>query len=176
MPQPLSSMSPNIRIDVGNSHNRPTEHYPELGLLAMDVVSSYATLETFLTSVFVELLGDSPDHAVAIYLGSDSQSAKNAAFRAVAAETLSETELQYLEALFSVIKASGKLRHRIAHWAWGFSPDLQDAVLLADPRGLGRFHLGLSKYSTAPDHAKVDRSSCTASPILRSRSKASAAR
>jgi hypothetical protein len=152
MPKPLSSLPSNIRIDLGNSHNRPTEHHPELGLLAMDVIASYAILETFLASVFVELLGTTPDHAAAIYLALDSQSIKNTALRAVAATTLTELEQLYLEALFSVIKSAGKLRHKLAHWAWGFSPDLPNAVLLGDPRALGKFNLGISKFTTTPEH------------------------
>jgi hypothetical protein len=45
-----------------------------------------------------------------------------------------DAELQVLRAILAIAKTNEKDRNKLAHWTWGDSPNLADAVLLVDPR------------------------------------------
>ena len=57
MPQPLSRVIPHAGGTIGNAGDYPLERNPNLLRLSMRVMTAWATLETFITSIFVAILG-----------------------------------------------------------------------------------------------------------------------
>jgi hypothetical protein len=134
MPQPLSSVAPNAGIMLNNAGDRPLQRHPELAILAVEVIASWATVESFMLNVFVELMGGPTDKAATVFLALETQSAKAAAINAIADESLADEHKALLRAIIRVTKSHQAMRDKIAHLAWGDSPNLTEALLLIDPR------------------------------------------
>lgn len=136
MPQPLSRVLPNASLFIGNAGDRPLERHPALATVALEAIASWSNVEAFLLHLFIQLLGGNESLATSVYLSLEGQSAKTGAIKAAAKNALvnREQELQVLEALLSFAKTNEKERNKLAHWVWGDSPNLPDALLLLDPR------------------------------------------
>lgn len=136
MPQPISRVSPNATIIIGNAGDRPLMRHPQLAVLAIEAIASWSNVESFMLNLFVQLLGGNGSLAAEIFLSLENQSAKTSAVNA-AAECVLENEpenLALLKAILSISKTNEKSRNKLAHWLWGDSPDLQDALLLVNPK------------------------------------------
>jgi hypothetical protein len=133
MPQPLSRVLPNAGVWIGNVGDYPLARHPGLALLAAEVIASWSNVEAFMLRLFVELMGGSADIAATVFLALENQSAKTAAINA-ASRRLPEEQRRLLHALLAIAKTQQKSRDKIAHWTWGDSPQLPDALLLLDPR------------------------------------------
>lgn len=136
MPQPLSRVVPTAGVIIGNAGDRPISRHPELAVLAIEALASWSNVEAFLLRLFVDLFGGHGALAADVFLSLQNQSAKSAAINAAATSVLSgrPDELMALRAILALAKTNEKERNKIAHWVWGECPQLQDAVLLVDPR------------------------------------------
>ena len=136
MPQPLSRVLPNANVVIGNAGDRPLERHPTLAAVALEAIASWSNVEAFLLRLFIQLLGGNESLAASVYMALDGQSAKTNAIKAAAANALRgrAQELSVLEAILSIAKTNEKERNKLAHWTWGDSPNLPDALLLLDPR------------------------------------------
>lgn len=136
MPQPLSRVLPNASVLIGNAGDRPLERHPALAAVALEAIASWSNVEGFLLRLFIQLLGGNESLAASVYLALDGQSAKTNAIKAAAANVLRgrARELSILEAILSIARTNEKDRNKLAHWTWGDSPNLPDALLLLDPR------------------------------------------
>lgn len=136
MPQPLSRVAPNSGVMIGNAGDRPLSRHPDLAILAIEAVASWSNVEAFLLRLFVDLFGGHGSLAADVFLSLEGQSAKNAAIAAAAASALTARpdELRVLRAILAVTKTNEKDRNKLAHWTWGESLGLSDALLLVDPR------------------------------------------
>lgn len=148
MPQPLSRVNPNAGVIIGNAGDYPLERNPNLLRLSMRVMTAWATLETFITSIFVAILGDNARLGVAIYSSLIAESAQLPAFRAgadIALET-KPRERELLEAILKIHETLGKDRNKVAHWISGYSPELPEATLLTPPAVLIKLQLDTQAY------------------------------
>lgn len=84
--------------------------------------------------MYVELAGGNKADAAAVYLSLDTRSAKSKVLNTLAARRLSDDNLKLFNAISAVAKSAEKSRDKIAHWAWGTSEAIPDALLLMDPR------------------------------------------
>ena len=136
MPQPLARVSPTASVVIGNAGDRPLERHAALAAVALEAIASWSNVEAFLFRLFIQLLGGNESLAASVYLALEGQSAKTNAIKAAAANALSgrAEELRVLEAVLSIAKTNEKERNKLAHWIWGDSPTLPDALLLIDPR------------------------------------------
>src|SRR5438552_3336859 len=55
MPQPLSRVTPGGMTAFGNSNDSPSNHRPELSLLAMSVIAEWAILDSWVSNLFIKL-------------------------------------------------------------------------------------------------------------------------
>ncbi|MBP9118283.1 MAG: hypothetical protein KBF58_09400 [Methyloversatilis sp.] len=135
MPQPLSRVLPNASIIIGNAGDRPLARHPDLAVLALEAIASWSNVEAFLLRLFMQLLGGNESLAASVYLALDGQSAKTSAIKGAAANALRDRpqELALLETILAISKTNEKDRNKLAHWTWGDSPNLADALLLMDP-------------------------------------------
>ncbi|CAN7190616.1 hypothetical protein LJR230_000422 [Trinickia sp. LjRoot230] len=136
MPQPLSRVAPDASIVIGNAGDRPLARHPDLAVLAIEAVASWSNVESFMLGLFVELFGGHNALATEVFLSLEGQAAKSAAIAAAAASVLKDrvAELSVLRAILAIVKTNEKDRNKLAHWTWGDSPNLPDALLLVDPR------------------------------------------
>ncbi|API77085.1 hypothetical protein HI806_21510 (plasmid) [Ralstonia solanacearum] len=137
MPQPLSRVTPEAGIVViGNAGDRVLARHPDLAVLAIEAIASWSNVESFMLGLFVELFGGHNSLATEVFLSLDGQAAKSAAINVAAASVLKDrdAELRVLRAILAIAKTNEKDRNKLAHWTWGDSPNLPDAVLLVDPR------------------------------------------
>lgn len=116
--------------------HRPLAARPELAVLAMESVDSWANVEAIQLNTFVTILGGSESLAAALFLSLGTQGPKSAAINAAAAQRFPERVCRVLAAILRITKTNGGRRDRLVHWSWGTSPDLPDALLLMDPRVL----------------------------------------
>lgn len=89
-------------------------------------------------NLFVELFGGSQAMATTVFLSLETQSAKTAAIQAAAQKKLGteQEKLDLLRAILAIAKTNQKSRDKLAHWTWGDSLQLPDALLLIDPKNL----------------------------------------
>lgn len=136
MPQPLSRVNPNAGVIIGNAGDRPLARHPDLAVLALEAIASWSNVEAFLLRLFIQLLGGNESLAASVYLSLEGQSAKTGAIRAASAKALETRpqEANVLDAVLALAKTNEKDRNKLAHWTWGESPAIPDAVLLVNPR------------------------------------------
>mgnify|MGYP001603292855 CR=1 FL=1 len=133
MPQPLSKIRARGTVSIGNSWDNPSDHRPELALLAMKVIAEWSILESFVTGLFVRMLGADPKPGAAMYAALTGSAAQDAVFAALAKVTLPDSERDVFDAIVWLYKSAAKERNKIAHWVWGHAADIKDGVLLTDP-------------------------------------------
>lgn len=136
MPQPLSRVAPSASVIISNAYDRVLTRHPELAVVAIEAIASWSNVESFMLDMFVQLMGGPNDRAATAYLALETQSAKTQAIRAVAESVLSSENYELLAAILAIAKSCQKSRNRLAHYVWGDSPELPDALLLADPKSL----------------------------------------
>jgi hypothetical protein len=138
MPQPfLRNAPPGSNVILHSAEEAVFSKNPNLALLALSALSSWSKVEMSLLRVFVQLMGGAESLSASIYSSLETQTAKNAAISAAAKHALRDrpVEHQLLRAVISIAKTNQKFRNKLAHWVWGYSPQVPDALLLADPRG-----------------------------------------
>jgi hypothetical protein len=149
MPNPLSSVNPGANVLIGNVGPGASAlaQRPLLALKAILVIESWANVEGFMLRLFAALLGGSESMAAEIYLRLDTKGPKSAAINAAADFAFkSRPELKkLLTAIQQIEKTNGSMRDRVAHWTWGHSPELPQALLLVDPRAIIGINMDRSK-------------------------------
>jgi hypothetical protein len=138
MPQPLSKIRSDANIVMCNAGDRPTSHNPGLAGAAMEAIISWSNVEMFFLNMYVALMGGASEILVDAYLAHETQNAKLAHLNAVANSKLSQNNRRLFRAILALSRSAQKGRDKLAHWIWGYSPQLPDAFLLADPRTMAR--------------------------------------
>ncbi len=136
MPQPVSRVKSDANIEIGNVGTRTLASRPALAVMAMEAIAAWAHVESFMLRMYVELAGGAQSDAAAAYLALDTTSAKSKVVSVLAKLKLSKENYSLLRALIKLTKTAQKDRDKLAHWIWGSSEQLPDAILLADPRNL----------------------------------------
>jgi hypothetical protein len=85
-------------------------------------------------------MGGSQHVAARMFLALNTRAPKNAAITAVAKTTLSSWQFEIFEVIANSSKSAQRKRDKLAHWVWGYSNDLPDALLLIDPQHLPLDH------------------------------------
>ena len=136
MPQPLSLVAPYANVEIGNVGFGTIARRPDLAVLSMAAIAAWAHVESFMLRAYVELAGGSDADAAAVYLALEGAGPKTKVIAVLAERKLSAAHLALLRAILKVAKSGQKERDKLAHWIWGTSEELPEALLLADPRNL----------------------------------------
>jgi len=99
---------------------------------------SWSNVESFMLHLFIDLMGGNQDNAATVFLALETQSAKTAAINAVAAAILPDQQKKLLAAILGIAKSHQAARDKIAHWTWGYAPQMPNALLLANPKDIVR--------------------------------------
>ena len=135
MPQLLSRVNPRAGVILANSGLKPTpvEARPRLALHAMETIASWSNVEMFMLRAYVKLAGGSKSKAARLFVKLDTNRAKSQALLGLSEEFSDEGQRLFAK-LLKWIKSNQKQRDKIAHWVWGYSPDIENGLLLHDPR------------------------------------------
>jgi hypothetical protein len=136
MPNPLSRVHPTATVILGNAGIRALAERPRLAVLFAEAISSWSNVEFFLQNLFVHLFGGNATLATNIYLSLTTRGPKKAALRQAIEAVPDEKVRKLIRVLIRMSETSQGLRDDLAHHVWGFSPELADALLLADPKHL----------------------------------------
>jgi hypothetical protein len=152
MPQPVSRVLPGAGITITNaSAGEAFRRHPELAALAAEAIATWANVEYAMLDLFIDLAGGVKEKASAIYLSLAIQSAKAAAINAVISYCTAE-HIALFNAINGVIKSRQKERDKLAHWLWGYSDYISDALLLGNPNDYIRILEPFRDYSfTGPE-------------------------
>jgi hypothetical protein len=131
MPQPLSR----VRRDAGVVLTPAAiAQRPHLGMLAMQTVATGSQTEQVAGQILSTLLGADLAIGLAMYEALSGAEAKRAALEGAAKAALLADDFQLFRAVVSVTRSARQRRNEFAHHIWGFSPQLDNALLLVDPR------------------------------------------
>ncbi|MCA0029134.1 hypothetical protein LB562_32330 [Mesorhizobium sp. B263B1A] len=109
---------------------------PTLAPYAMEVIAAFSGVEQNMLRIFLRLAGGNETDATTMYMALDGDGPKTAVFKALAKQKLEAAALEMFNALLKKVGSVRKERNKIAHWSWGFSPNLPDDLLLMDSRCL----------------------------------------
>jgi hypothetical protein len=131
-------MNPISRVKNDARIRRTTdtmERHPELAVLVADCISAHAEIELNLGKALAAILKADLRTAMAMYTGVQNRAAQG---RMIHAAVQASSIPQEHKELFNVLHASFanpamKQRDRLAHWVWGYSPDIPDALLFFEP-------------------------------------------
>jgi len=149
---------PEASIIIGNAGDRPLLRHPRLAALAIEAIASWSNVENFMLRMFVQLFGGNESVATNIFLSLDNQSSKTAAINAAADTVLKEKpdELSVLKAIMTISKTNEKSRNKLAHWVWGDSPNIPDALLLINPKSsIGNLDMSEIYVYKEPDFTSI---------------------
>jgi hypothetical protein len=84
--------------------------------------------------MLVRILGAEAAPALAMFATLTAQHLQLGALEAAAREALTEKEFDVFKATMNIAKSVQGPRNQLAHWIWAYSPELPDALLLAEPK------------------------------------------
>ncbi|BET09454.1 hypothetical protein THI4931_04960 [Pandoraea sputorum] len=104
--------------------------------MAIEAIATFANVERFMLQLFVDMMGGNRTIAASMFLALDSDAAKTRALNAAAEVAFIETPdvLRIFRAILKIGKTNLLDRNKLVHWTWGDSDDIDDALLLMDPR------------------------------------------
>jgi hypothetical protein len=134
MPQPITNVPDLGLIYFSNTGDRPFLRIPRLGVFVGETIAAASNVDSFMLSLFIELMGGPADKAAAIYMALDTRGPKRAALKAVAEHTLTDERKNLLTVIMDLTKSLLKKRDKIAHGIWGYANNRTDLLLWADFR------------------------------------------
>jgi hypothetical protein len=130
-PQPLNS----IRPDAGITFTpESTIDRPEVGAWIAQCIACYSWVETQTSRLFSLLLKLNVEAGVELYNGFGGASLKENGLKILARSRLAPPDFAIIDALLKVIQSNQKTRDKIAHWYWGKSDQIEDGLVLIDPK------------------------------------------
>ena len=168
MPQPLSRVRPGgCSYHLNNVGDYPLREREQLARAAMEGIASFATVESWMLELYLELAGGNKSIAASMFLTLESRSARSSVLQPLIA-ALEPRYQDLYRAIAKLLRTRALDRDKLAHWVWGVSNDLPDALLLADPKALALINYAeRAETSRLPDHIFVYRASDFVSIIER---------
>tara|TARA_B100000678_G_scaffold202315_1_gene170228 strand:+ start:548 stop:1162 length:615 start_codon:yes stop_codon:yes gene_type:complete len=136
MPQPLSTVVPEAGMIIGQTGDRAVSRHPELATMFAEAISTWSSVEFELLKFYLNMFGGAESLVATAYLALTTSSAKLNVILAVGEKRMVPKHYKVLQAILSIVKSREKARNKLAHRVWGYSIELPDALLLADPAHL----------------------------------------
>lgn len=138
MPQPLNTISPKAaKTPVQWGASAALKAYPELAVLVLETIAIWSEADRHLADALTNLISTDVE-IVADMFRDIKLEARTTALHAAARTRFKPEDYNLFAAALSTTKASRSRRDEFAHHIWGTSPEIQDALILADPRDLVR--------------------------------------
>jgi len=149
--QPLSRVSPNAEVIFGRNEDMASR--PEVAVKISQCIAEWADIESMLGMLLAILLDGDQDAALAMYSGVENRSSQMKMLESAARIKIPEKIDLFTVLMGSVIRPAMRERDRLAHWCWGFSPNLADALLLIQIHSKMAVHL---KAVSPPNPVQLD--------------------
>jgi hypothetical protein len=131
VPNPFSKVNPKASASIGVD---ALLQRPDLALHVTSVISTWAFCDTYLAAMLCRFLKADAAWVVAQMLDAvTSSDARKAAITAAAKASLPDKDFAQYQRVMKEITPSRNTRNRFAHWLWGASPEMPDALILMDP-------------------------------------------
>ncbi|WP_315738751.1 hypothetical protein [Bradyrhizobium sp. SZCCHNR1093] len=130
--QPLSRVKPSCATEWGS--NSVMLKRPNVGIRTAQYIAEWSEIESLLGLFLAMLLHANQKAVLAIWSGLENRSAQLRTISSAARATLTEDHFHVVEAIMKIdIRSSMKYRDKLAHWSWGYSDQLEDALLIREP-------------------------------------------
>lgn len=140
MPQPLSRFDTKSNVIMAqmsltnNDMSSTFSRNANIGLSAMEIITTWANLELAEYHLFASLHGGAKSDAYDIYSGLRTRGDKIRTLESSAQKHMSNSEMKLFRAMRRIAKRNEGHRDKVAHWCWGWLNGRHDVVLLVDPR------------------------------------------
>ncbi len=129
--QPLSRVKPTAITNWGQHDTMARRS--KLGAMIAHCIAQWSEVEIHLGALLAFILHANEKAAVAMYAGVENRAAQLRLINSAAKASLPKDHYEAISALLvSIVKPAMKERDKLAHWTWGYSDELPDALLLAD--------------------------------------------
>ena len=132
-PKRLSGSEPRPKVQV---LSWVAEWKPHLSAKAARCIALGSLIENLYGTIMVSMLGARAKPAAAMYASMRNARAQADAVRAVARVTLTQEELDFLDAVKVICDRAKKHRHHFAHWIWARADSYPEAITLINPADL----------------------------------------
>jgi hypothetical protein len=147
VPKTLSEVKPTASVDLSP---RALDGKPTLSEIVCRVIALSSDIDLQTRMLIVRVLGVQAEAAIAIFdtIGADHWREK--ALRAATKAQFPDA-VPVLDVVLRMALAAQQERHKLAHWIWAKSPELPDALLLADPTHLRKRDIERAKVAAFLD-------------------------
>jgi hypothetical protein len=153
--QPLSRVKPKA-VMMAFGQDRTMAGRPKVAVLMAECIAKWADIETMLGILLTLLLDTDAKATLAMYSALESRAPQLRMLEAAAESKLSEEHFDlFAVLLLQHLKPAMRERDKLAHWCWGYSPELPEALLLLEPDEKTIMHMDALD---PPAPAKIDRS------------------
>jgi hypothetical protein len=130
--QPLSRVRPGAMCNWGAPDNMTT--HPKVAVRIAECIAECADIETMLGLLLALLLDTNAKAALAMYGSVENRAVQRRMMLAAAEANLPSSHFDLLSVTLSAsVSPVMKERDKLAHWIWGHSPELPEALLLTEP-------------------------------------------
>jgi hypothetical protein len=150
MPQPLSNFLTFPGDHSTNFTPDALKREPELAALIAEAIGRCAAIEAGIGDILIRILHADTKPAFAMFTSLMDTSARRTLVEAAAKAGLSDSDFATFKIVSSITKVQIDARNKFAHWIWGYSPQVPNALLLADPRYLLNRSHDLHKHVLLP--------------------------
>ena len=153
-PQPLRSVRRRATALV--DHDALLRH-PQLAARIASAIALWARIDAELGAILAFMLKGDVRPSIAMYAALTSSQAQMAALEAAARASLAADDRKLFGAVLVLVKRAGAKRNKIAHWLWGESPEIKDALILFDPDSVLDHHTRVKAFvDKLSDMALID--------------------
>jgi hypothetical protein len=130
--QPLSRVKPDAITNWGQSDTMARR--PKLASMVAHCIAQWSEVEVHLGALLAFILHANEKAAVAMYAGIENRAAQLRLIDSAAEASLPSEHYAVISVLLtSIVRPAIKERDRLAHWTWGYSDQLPEALLLSEP-------------------------------------------
>ena len=143
-PQPVRRVLPEIGYEFS-----PELMFrrPEVATWIAQCIGCWSWVETQRGRLLAYLVGINVQDGIELYNNFRSASSKDASFKILARARLQTDDFKIFDALLQVIATHEKTRNKLAHWFWGYSSDIEDGLILMDPREILRHQAAMQDFN-----------------------------
>lgn len=149
--QPLSRVRTKANIYFGVA---AFQKNPDLAILPLLVIARWSTIDGTLALLLAKMLKSDIAIGVAMCQALASGEARRDALSAAARASLQRADLNLFDAVMKVIKPSRDRRNEFAHHIWGYSEDIPNALLLAEPKEVANLLINFEAHNRTKDKGK----------------------
>ncbi len=152
--QPISRVRPNtVMMSFGQDTTMGLR--PKIAVLIAECIVKWANIETMLGILLTLLMETDAKATLAMYAALENRAAQLRMLEAAAKSKLSQDHFDVYTVMFQqFVKPALRERDKLAHWCWGCSPEMPDALLLMEPDEKTMMHV---EAIDPPAPAKFDR-------------------